>query len=214
MKLEIFSISTDLVKGIRVQTVMSCSQACHDTTAKKDIDSVAMIQNELDWKIVKMVQIKNDSEAIAGNFEKLESLFYENSKTIFDFDLNDVQQVESQTNLLKCAVSLIGGTTSKVDKNIEIFKLMLGSRNDKERAFFVRFIDHLMNVCQKTQFSLNIFDEVAGRFEKIGNCLLPFGGLINHSCDPNLFWISVEGKFVYIVAKPIRAGEQLFLCYR
>lgn len=190
---------------------MSCSQDCYDVTLENDLESDAL--SELDWKILKMIRIKDYSLEIAGSVEKLEKLFYGRPKTIFDFDLNN-SGTGLQENLLKCTISLIGGTNGKVDKNIELFKLIVGSHNEQERDFFVEFVDHLMGVCRKTQFSLNMFDEITGQFEKIGNCLLPFGGLLNHSCDPNLFWILAEGKFVFIVAKPVRAGEQLFICYR
>lgn len=191
---------------------MSCSQACHDLMRENDLETEVLVQSELDWKIVKMMQIKDYSLAIAGSVEKIEELFNESPKTIFDFDLND--STELQRNSLKCTISLIGGTNGKVDKNIEFFKIMLGSYNEQQRAFIAKYVDHMMNVCRRTQYSLSIFDELVGQFEKIGNCLLPFGGLLNHSCDPNLFWILAEDKFVYIVAKPVRAGEQLFICYR
>jgi hypothetical protein len=47
-----------------------------------------------------------------------------------------------------------------------------------------------------------------------GSGILPFQGLINHSCDPNLMPIHVDNKFVSIVLKPIAKGEQLFVNYR
>lgn len=195
-------------------SVMSCSQACHDLTMEKDLESEALIQSELDWKIVKMIRLKDYSLAIAGSVEKLEELYYGSTKTIFDFDLNSMHTDELRNSLLKCTISLIGGTNGEANNNINVFKLIIGSYNERHRHFLVQFASHMMNVCRNTQFSINIFDELVGQFEKIGNCLLPFGGLLNHSCDPNIFWISANGKFLYIVSKPIRAGEQLFICYR
>lgn len=190
---------------------MSCSQDCYNSILENEVESDTL--SELDWKIAKMIRIKDYSLSIAGSVEKLEELTNLGRRTIFDFDLNNLG-IELQENLLKCTISLIGGTAGKVDNNIELFKLIIGSYDKQQRDFLVKYVEHLMNVCRKTQFSLNIFNEVAGQFEKIGNCLLPFGGLLNHSCDPNLFWIPAEGQFVYIVAKPVRAGEQLFICYR
>lgn len=193
---------------------MSCSQACNDSTMEKDLESEALIQSELDWKIVKMIRIKDDSLTIAGSVDELKELYYGRSRTIFDFDWNSLKTNEIRKRLLKCSISLIGGTAGQGSTDIDIFKLMIGSYNEEQRAFLVQFVDHMINVCRKTQFSLNIFDEEVGQFEKIGNCLLPFGGLLNHSCDPNIFWICANGKFVYVVTKPIGAGEQLFMCYR
>ncbi len=193
---------------------MSCTQVCHDLSMENDLESEEMIQNELDWKIVKMIRIKDNSLAIAGSVDKLKELYYGRAKTIFDFNLNSLHGDALRKALLKCSISLIGGSIGKNDRNLDVFKLMIGSYHEEHRSFLVQFVDHMMNVCQKTQFSINIFDETIGQFEKIGNCLLPFGGLLNHSCDPNIFWIFSNGKFVYIVAKPIRANEQLFICYR
>lgn len=193
---------------------MSCSQACHDATTDKDLDSEALIQNELDWKIVKMIRLKDYSLAIAGNVDQLKELYYSTAKTLFDCDLKSLPIDNLRKTLLKCTISLIGGSIGWDSNKIDVFKLMVAPYNEEHRAFLVQFADHMMNVCRKTQFSLNIFDELIGQFEKVGNCLLAFGGLLNHSCDPNIFWISANGKFVFIVAKPIRAGEQLFICYR
>lgn len=202
------------IECFRIRTVMSCSQACHDAMVETDLDSEALIQSELDWKIVKMIRIKNQSLAIAGSVDKLMELYYDRTKTIFDFDLNSFHANELKKVLLRCTISLIGGTIGRNDNNVDVFKLMIGSYSEQHRVFLVQFVDHMMNICRKTQFSLNIFDELVGQFEKIGNCLLPFGGLLNHSCDPNIFWIPADGKFVFVVGKMIRAGEQLFISYR
>lgn len=193
---------------------MSCSQYCHDLLLQKDLEFEEVIQSDLDWKILKMIRIKDDAITIAGGIDRLKELYYGGTKTIFDFDLNNSRDDELRKILLKCSISLIGGAIGKTDQIFDIFKQIIGSYRKQDRLFLIQFVEHMMNVCRKTQFSLNIFDESTNQFEKIGNCLLPFGGLLNHSCDPNIFWISSNGKFIYIVAKPIRAGEQLFICYR
>jgi SET domain len=38
-----------------------------------------------------------------------------------------------------------------------------------------------------------------------------FGSLFNHSCCPNVFRIAYNKKIIYIIAQPVKAGEQLFL---
>ncbi|KAG4078961.1 hypothetical protein HA402_010913 [Bradysia odoriphaga] len=195
-------------------SVMSCSQACHDLSVEKNLDFDELIETELDWKVVKMIRIKDKSLAVTSSVDKLQKLYYGRTKTLFDFDLNHLNEGELQNVLLKCSISLIGGTNGEADSKLDVFKLMIGAYHERYRDFLVQYVGHMMNVCRKTQFSLNMFDEPLGQFEKIGNCLLPFGGLLNHSCDPNIFWVSANEKFVFIVAKPIRAGEQLFICYR
>lgn len=55
------------------------------------------------------------------------------------------------------------------------------------------------------------------RNEKIGVGLYPFTTLINHSCSPNAksFFVG-ENSSTYMVyaTRPIRAGEQIFICYK
>lgn len=190
---------------------MSCSQSCYDQLLEKDLESAELIDSELDWRIVKMIRIKDQSIDFAGSVDRLKELYFERAKTLFDINLSTMNGDELSAALLKCSISLIGGKIGKTDDNIDIFKMMIPKQ---DQMFLVQFVEHMMNVCRKTQFSLNIFDDRNGQFEKIGNCLLPFGGLLNHSCDPNIFWISANGKFIFIVGKPISAGEQLFICYR
>ncbi|KAJ6649459.1 SET and MYND domain-containing protein 4 [Pseudolycoriella hygida] len=194
--------------------VMTCSQTCYDSIKDRDFDSEALIEGDLSWKVLKMIQLKNKSLAVAGDIDSLTNHYYSPTKTIFNFDFNSLPLNETKKVLLKCTVSLIGGTTGRTDDNVDAFKHLIGSYSNQRREFLVTFVEHMMNVCQKTQFSLNTFDESLGQWVKVGNCLLPFGGLLNHSCDPNVFWISLDGKFVFIVTKPIKADEQLFICYR
>lgn len=55
------------------------------------------------------------------------------------------------------------------------------------------------------------------RNEKIGIGLYPFTTLINHSCAPNVKSLFVgENSTTYMVyaSRPIRAGEQIFICYK
>jgi hypothetical protein len=51
---------------------------------------------------------------------------------------------------------------------------------------------------------------------RIGDRLLiplGFGGLVNHSPDPNLDRIAEEDRVVLRVNRPISRGEELFFCY-
>lgn len=197
-------------------TVMSCSQDCHNVTSERNLESEALIEDELNWKTAKMLQIKKQSMAIVENVDELEKLFNEPPKTVFDFDLSDAKSNESRKNLLKCVMSLTPGSNKETFIESDIFKLLLSSYSERQITFLELIVTHLMNVCNKNQFTLSFFDKLEeGKVNivKVGNVLLPFASLINHSCDPNIFWISVDTKFVFLVAKPIKAGEQLFQCY-
>lgn len=194
---------------------MSCSQACNDEILAKNVNLEDVVDNDIDWKISKMIQLKNESEAIAGSIDELENLYKGRSKTVFDFDLNHFHSIESRRKLLHCIISLSAGSVeSHRDNHIEILDLLFGNYNKKQRMFIKKLMLHLLKACANNQFTLKIFDALQEFSEvNLGNCLLPFASLINHSCDPNIFWIPMDTKFVFIVAKPINAGDQLFQCY-
>lgn len=174
---------------------MSCSPACHDAIVAKNVNFEDVVDYDIDWKIFKMIQLKNKSEAIAGSIDELENLFKDRSKSVFDFDLNNVYSTESRRKFLHCVMSLSAGSVrSDRDNDIEILDLLLGSHDERQRMFIKKLMMHLLKVCTNNQFTLKIFD-VLREFSEVnlGNCLLPFASLINHSCNPNIFWISTDG---------------------
>lgn len=55
------------------------------------------------------------------------------------------------------------------------------------------------------------------RHELFGSALYPFTSLINHACVPNLkvkFIGESNAKVMIYVTRPIKAGDQLFICYK
>ena len=110
-------------------------------------------------------------------------------------------------------MSLSLGTTKNIYENSEMFKFCLGSQIVSEKAFLGNFVHDFMSLCATYQFSLNFFDYDKKSLVKLGNFLLPFGSFINHSCDPNCFWMLVENKIVFLITKPVTAGEKIFFSY-
>ncbi|CRK99763.1 CLUMA_CG013012, isoform A [Clunio marinus] len=196
-------------------SVMACSTFCQNSIEGKSQNSSNLFETQFNWEIAKMIQLRNESEKICGTVENLENLVNEPLKTVFDFDWIDGRSAELKKNLLKCVVSLSSGNYNQISSDdTEIFKLFLGHYNDHNRSFISGFVQHMMGVCARNQYSLQFFDGLSDFYGELGNCLLPFGSLINHSCNPNVFWIFIENKFVFVVAKPIEKNEQLFHCYR
>lgn len=192
---------------------MACSQACHDAIGRQNIDSLQSIESHFGWAILKMLQMTKDSVEICGSVEKLRALASTNTATVFDFDFDDMKSAASRRNLLKCIMSLSGGRRKCVaDEDVEHFKLSVG--HDRNGAFLASLAQRLMAICAMNQYSMQFYDALKSEHSSLGNCLLPFGSLINHSCDPNIVWVLAENKFVFIAAKPIEAGSQLFHCYR
>jgi SET domain len=168
--------------------------------------------NEIDWNVSKMIEIINQSLKIAGSVKELESLFNKTSKTVFDFDLTNLPTDELKKKLLKCVISLDGSRSEKVET--KLFKILFEAAYNKQQVEFLeKFATQMMKVCNTNQFSLKVFDKKRNELVKLGSCLLPFASRMNHSCDPNVIWFASGDKFVFIVAKPIKAGEQLFVSY-
>jgi hypothetical protein len=46
-----------------------------------------------------------------------------------------------------------------------------------------------------------------------GAGILPFGTFFNHACDQNIMELKIDNKFVFVVLKPIKKDEQLFVSY-
>lgn len=169
-------------------------------------------ETDIDWDFSKMIEITNQSLKIAGSVKELENLFNENPKTVFDFDLTNLPTDELKKNLLKCAMSLEGRNTDKIES--KLFKNVVAAFHNKQQVEFLeKFAIHMMKVCNTNQFSLKVFDRKRQDLVKLGSCLLPFASRMNHSCDPNVIWLASGDKFVFIVAKPIKAGGQLFVSY-
>lgn len=192
---------------------MSCSQNYHEPIHQQNIDSDSLFDQEIEWKISKMIEIKNAVEEIVDSVQDSEFIFGKTSKTVFDFDLTNLESKDVQKNLLKCVVSLIASKPKEIDTGL--FEILLATAYNKQQIeFFKKLVTHLMQICIFNQFSLNIYCKKSRTLVKVGNCLLPFASLFNHSCDPNIIWTSSPSKFTFIAAKPIEAGEQLFISYR
>ena len=61
-----------------------------------------------------------------------------------------------------------------------------------------------------------MFGPASGRYEfseTFGSGIFPFMSLLNHSCYPNAEQTTVDNKCVLMVARPIKAGEQIFISY-
>ena len=192
---------------------MACSQACHDSICERNLEAEEKIETQFGWPISKMIQIKNEMKKLCGHEMELEKLFNGTTRTVFDFNFSDVRSREARESLFKCTISLTAAFSASVcDENIELFKLSLG--HEQNENFLGTFIEHLMAAFARNQYSMHFFDVLRNAYATLGYGLLPFASLLNHSCNPNIIWILVENKFVFIVAKPIKNGDQLFHCYR
>ncbi|KAG5671815.1 hypothetical protein PVAND_001990 [Polypedilum vanderplanki] len=109
--------------------------------------------------------------------------------SIFDFDLSDSSNENYKKNLLKSALGL------------------KSNYNDTIPA--IAFINIMDNNASSFAISNYKSNKMVGKLSS----LFLFLSLFNHSCEPNVELIPIDDKITFIIVKPIKKGEQLFLCY-
>lgn len=119
-------------------------------------------------------------------------------KTIFDFDFAQPNDLLKGLNQLECLYGLNA-------PNFSFTVLRGASENDLDDTARE---SHLVSIWMwNSMFLLSM------GFRREGDAIPLFGSLINHSCDPNVQTILVDNEVVYMVIKPLKEGEQLFISY-
>lgn len=175
--------------------------------------------NEYDMMIFKVVI---ESLNLCGSLEKLQTTL-ENMKsnlTLFDFDLRNAKTDDEREIIrLKTIYSLKRGPTSREDLTMAdwIVESHLTNvyKNQAQKDFIRNFVIKVMGITDRNSYILSSssFTNQPSEIE-IGSGVFPFSSLINHSCSPNLYRLFVDNKQVFIVKKPIEAGQQLFVGYQ
>ena len=160
------------------------------------------------------------SLAIAGSVERLREIFESSErKTIFDFDLRGQDEQSKNLIFLKAVNSLklhssdpsaIQHYEDLARKYLEAVDLTPYVKSESDRNVFEKCLARLLNIEFLNYAFLHSLHEVA---KDDGFCFLPFGCLLNHSCDPNVRRISIDDKCVSVVVNPVRKGDQLFISY-
>jgi SET domain len=161
-----------------------------------------------------------------GNFEKLASLVEHSSlssQTFFDFDWNDDDDWKRQLHGLLAFNALQLGPITDELSYVYSHPVLETFKSEKEKEVAIAFMLRIARILSVNCYSMdwlapNKIGEESSILEsphrmKIGSAILIFGSLFNHSCAPNIDRMIVENKFVFIVRRPIKEGEQLFICY-
>lgn len=93
-------------------------------------------------------------------------------------------------------------------------------KSNHECDFFFSFFRRQLQINANNQFEMTehtreILPDKSVRWfaRTIGSGLCLFASLFNHSCDANVKKVTVDNKIAFVVAKPVKAGEQLFINY-
>lgn len=176
---------------------MFCSKACRS----KDFHQILCVlcqdgyqSNFVEKMVYGTIRIM-ESESAA-----LKLISEQEKKTVFDFDLSKPESKDYETKMLKIVNSLSKTTTV-----------------DSENSSYdprMRLFHHFHKIANINSFEFAEFSYGAEKLADVmGSGIFAFASLLNHSCYPNVIHAMVEGKMVLIVARPIKAGEQIFITY-
>lgn len=89
----------------------------------------------------------------------------------------------------------------------------------KHRRFLNHLIVHLFHIAEHS-VDLHEYTQVSNHdpvikctYQNYASGMYAFGCYINHSCLPNVAWLSADGRLVCKVIRPIEKNEQIFRSY-
>lgn len=161
-----------------------------------------------------------------GSFEKLSTFVHDPetaSRTIYDFDWKDGKNVKNQMHGLLAFNALQLGPINEELEYVATHPVLNLFKSEQEKDIAREFMTRVARILTVNCYSLDWWspksdDEgtpgiMRSHKVKVGSALLIFGSLFNHSCAPNIDRMIVDNKFVFVVRRPIKAGEQLFISY-
>lgn len=151
---------------------------------------------------------------ITGSLEELQKLMNRqtSNKTIMDFDLSDPTDPMKDKNRILATTSLAEREpwSAEAYAKYESVTQQLATESEDERDFLRNYLVR----CLKSM-TVNFFHFFwsPNQLEGQGLALCSLAAYFAHSCDPNVEKIDVDNKFAFVIKKPIKSGEQLFMNY-
>lgn len=210
---------------IHLLLVMFCSEECQK---KETLHHNSRIPFCMPEHIRQDFSMVDESLKIAGSLNDLLGLIEEEPKTVFDFDFSDPDDPSRDKNLLIAVNSLFKGSSLPItwsdfeDQLLTIISPDQMPQTKDKKNLMIEFIKNQERIRDANAFQMIDYNyrdlpgvdfEAECSFKKIGSGIFPFTSLFNHSCYPNCFFVPVDNKMVLVVTRPIKAGEQIFLCY-
>jgi len=158
--------------------------------------------------------------------------------TVFDFDLSNPKDPEMEFNLLKAMLALgdnycvlyLDSDTTFVDQMNYLFQIgrFYEYSDNTEVLALIQFLCDLnlhktlhtywseveipkefLKNCQLIRYQQFEMEENDAYVNITGSSIDPYVGLLQHSCHPNIRLRTHDGKIVWMVDVPIKAGEML-----
>lgn len=225
----------DLFACDNCTATMFCSKECANIGNEKFhkfecpiVDKLNMLM--LDQDLVRYA-VRTFFEALVvcdGNLQELKALIEENRgsvRTVFDFEapmdgknllraidaLKEKQAEEPQTVffIYSVAVAIISNLFMKHTPLADLLT------SDEDQDFFYNFIFKQSQVAGGNlhELKFTIGTKLGSPSPQHGLASFPFSSLINHSCAPNVFRLSLNSKNIIVVWRKIAVGGQLFEFY-
>lgn len=176
---------------------MYCSEACRD----KDYHQTDLTLFE-DQRHVYLTEMVLWESARILDFDRAsaQTLISERERrTVFDFDLSNPEAKDYEKTLFK----IVNGMSKLPAAGTETFPTLP----------VMNLYKHFWDITGCNALRFGECGSYGLRDYELGRAVPAFGSLLNHSCYPNLEHLMVEGKIVFVVTRPTKAGEQLFVTY-
>lgn len=210
--------STNLYSLIQCDScsrAMFCSSKCKSSTIHaRECDTPANGMDTFEENLLQRMFYQ--SIDVCGSIDQLQSLMLSETKekTIFDFDLSHT--TDEEVNKKKIILAVAGldkrdpvsvETSSRFRKVIDRLIVATGASDEFLNDYLIKCLQSL--TVNFFHFQWNASDDAEAK----GFALCTLAAFFSHSCDPNIEKVDVDNKFMFVARKPIKAGEQLNMCY-
>lgn len=190
---------------------MFCSRKCSDSVVHR-YECNAPKEESFDKLLLQRMFYQ--AVEITGSLEELQKLMNRQTtnKTIMDYDFSDPTDPMNDKNRILATTSLAEREpwSAEAYAKYESVTQQLQTESEDERNFLRNYLVR----CLKSM-TVNFFHFFWSPKETEGHglALCSLAAYFAHSCDPNVEKIDVNNKFAFVVKKPIKADEQLFMNY-
>lgn len=157
-------------------------------------------------------------EVCDGSMDKLKTLVSSEAeeKTILDFDFRHSTDEGMNKRKIILAVSGLDKRDPDSDEAFSRYEKIIdrlytetatASKDGFLKDYLVRCLQSL------TVNFFHFFWSASNDAEPKGFLLCALSAFFSHSCDPNVEKVDMDNKLVFVAKRPIKAGEQLNMCY-
>lgn len=153
---------------------------------------------------------------ICGSVDQLKQLLKSETtaKTILDFDFSHTTGEAKKRKIIQSVSGLDKRDPGSVVTHTRYRRIIdrLIAETSTNSDDFLR--DYLNKCLQSLTVNFfHFFWSAENHAEGKGFALCALSAFFSHSCDPNIEKVDVDNKLVFVARKPIKAGEQLNMCY-